>query len=170
MNAENVHGTCILYGSKALLLRGASGIGKSRLAWQILRNSSQYTRLVADDRVVLEMFHDRLIARPANNLAGLLEIRGMGIIPFSFEARAQVSLVVDLVTAEELLERWPRLPEPCDLSTAISGVRLPLIRVNPVDPAAIERIDLAMRLAAYGVDKYCRGLAEEIELGLSNKV
>jgi serine kinase of HPr protein (carbohydrate metabolism regulator) len=65
-----------------------------------------FSRLIADDRVHVAAIRGRLIARAPANLAGLMEIRGLGICRLPYEPMAVVRLVVDLGTAAE------RMPEP----------------------------------------------------------
>jgi serine kinase of HPr protein (carbohydrate metabolism regulator) len=62
--------------------------------------------LVGDDRVHLAACHGRLLVRPAAALAGLIEIRGLGIRRLDHEPVAVVGLIVDLASADA--ERLPR--------------------------------------------------------------
>jgi len=82
--------------------------------------SLPFARLVADDRVHLEAAHGRLLARPAEALAGLIEVRGVGLIRLTHEASAVVGVVVDLAAADAR-----RLPEAASHRTEIHGIQLP---------------------------------------------
>ena len=66
-----------------MLIRGPSGAGKSRLAFDLILagRSGQIPRavLVGDDRVHLDTHEEQLAVRPVRELAGLIEIRGLGI-------------------------------------------------------------------------------------------
>ena len=73
-------------------------------AW---RGLLRFARLVGDDRVHLEAAHGRLLVRPAEALAGLIEVRGLGHPAAPHEPSAVVGLVVDLAAADA-----ERLPEP----------------------------------------------------------
>jgi serine kinase of HPr protein (carbohydrate metabolism regulator) len=84
-----------------------------------------FARLVGDDRVHVEPASGRLLVRPAPALAGLIEIRGLGIRRLPFEPVAAVGLVVDLDAAAE------RLPTRSALETIIEGVRLPRLAIRP---------------------------------------
>jgi HPr kinase/phosphorylase len=99
-DASTIHASAVVVGPKALLIRGSSGSGKSRLAWNLIGAAGQgllpFVRLVGDDRVYLERCRDRLLVRPAQALAGKIEIRGLGIRTIAFEPVAVVGLVVDL--------------------------------------------------------------------------
>ena len=117
----------MLLGSCGILIRGPSGAGKSRLAWSLLHSEGAgFTRLVGDDRIHLEAAHGRLLMRPAPALAGLIEVRGVGIVRLPYEPVAVVSLVVDLGVADAL-----RLPQKTDLETSIEGVVLTRLPVAP---------------------------------------
>ena len=83
-----------------------------------------FARLVADDRVYLEAAHGRLLARPAEALAGLIEVRGVGLMRLAHEASAVVGLVVDLAAADA-----QRLPEAASRRTEIHGIQLPRLAV-----------------------------------------
>jgi HPr kinase/phosphorylase len=126
--APSVHASAVLAGARALLIRGRPGSGKSRLALALIEAAQTgllpFARLVGDDRVHLEPCHGRLLARPAPALAGLIEVRGLGIRRLAHEARAVVGLVVDL--AAEDAERLPA----CD-DAIIAGIALPRLAVAP---------------------------------------
>src|SRR5262244_1518645 len=95
-----IHASAVLVGAKAVLIRGPAGSGKSQLTWNLLMAAAQrvlpFARLVADDRVHVESGSGRLLVRPPQALAGLIEIYGLGIRRVDFEALATVGLIVDL--------------------------------------------------------------------------
>src|ERR1700681_129941 len=113
MNAKKtnatVHASAVLAGARAILIRGPAGAGKSRLALGLIQAAQcgllSFARLVGDDRLELAASHGRLLARPAQALAGLIEVRGVGIRRVDYEPVAVVGLVVDLAVAEA--ERLP---------------------------------------------------------------
>jgi serine kinase of HPr protein (carbohydrate metabolism regulator) len=90
-----------------------------------------FARLVADDRVLLEECHGRLLARPPNALAGLLEVRGLGLRRLAYEPVAALGWVVDLG-----LDKADRLPQEQDLAATVSSVTLPRIAVRSCADAA----------------------------------
>jgi HPr kinase/phosphorylase len=125
--APSIHASCVLVGAGAVLIRGPSGSGKSRLALALLqaaeRGDLPFARLVSDDRTLVEAVHGRLLARPVRELFGLLELRHIGIRPLPYEDMAVVILVVDLT------EQTARLPEPADQTAEIAGITLPRLAV-----------------------------------------
>lgn len=129
-DASTIHASAVLVGAKAALIRGPAGSGKSRLTWNLITAAAQgalpLVRLVADDRVYVESHSGRLLVRPAQVLAGMIEIHGLGIRRIAFEPMAVVGLVVDLAADD-----GKRLPEPQATSTTIAGITLPRLAVAP---------------------------------------
>jgi serine kinase of HPr protein (carbohydrate metabolism regulator) len=124
-----VHASAVLVGERAVLIRGPSGSGKSRLAFELILagRSGQVPPaiLVGDDRVRLDTSAGNLIVRPTPELAGLIEIRGLGIRRIEHVEEAVVGLVADLAA-----EDAERLPAAKALTTEIYGVKIPRIPVN----------------------------------------
>jgi serine kinase of HPr protein (carbohydrate metabolism regulator) len=125
--AATVHASAVLVGARALLIRGPSAAGKSSLALSLLLAAQSgllpFVRLVGDDRVHLEAHHGRLLVRPADALAGLIEVRGLGIRRVPHEPVAVVGMVVDLAASDA--ERMA--PEPS--TTTVCGIELPRLAV-----------------------------------------
>lgn len=125
----SVHASAVLVGNRAVLIRGPAGAGKSHLAFDLILagRSGQipHSVLVGDDRVHLDASGGQLVVRPARELAGLIEIRGLGIRRCDFVAEAIVGLVVDLSATDA-----ERLPPPEALQARISGVMIPRIPVG----------------------------------------
>jgi serine kinase of HPr protein (carbohydrate metabolism regulator) len=139
---STIHASAVLAGARAVLIRGPSGAGKSRLALDLIAAAAggllPFARLVADDRAELEAAAGRLLVRPAPSLAGLIEVRGLGIRRLPFEPVAVVGLVVDLAAADA-----QRLPEPDNARVVVAGVTLARLaaaageRARPVVIAAL---------------------------------
>ena len=125
----SVHASAVKVGSLAVLIRGPSGAGKSRLAFDLIMagRSGVVERaiLVGDDRVHLATVGHEIEVRPVPVLAGLIEIRGLGIRRCDFVERATVGLVVDL-DAEDA----ERLPPPESLKIMVFGVEIPRIPIG----------------------------------------
>src|SRR5437588_11941311 len=113
-----MHGTAVAIDGRAVLLRGASGAGKSDLGLRLIDAGA---RLVADDQSELLRRGDSLIVRAPATIAGLIEVRGIGIVRLAALAEAPVALIVDLVPAETL-ERLP-----VRRTETLLGFGLPLI-------------------------------------------
>lgn len=128
-DGSSVHASAVKVGSLAVLIRGPSGSGKSRLAFDLIMagRSGVVERavLVGDDRVHLATVGHEIEVRPAPVLAGLIEIRGLGIRCCDFVEHATVGLVVDLDAADA-----ERLPPAESLKTGILGVELPRVPVG----------------------------------------
>jgi len=122
-----VHASAVLVGARAVLIRGPSGAGKSRLALELIESERSgallFARLVGDDRVHLQAAGGRLLVRPAETLAGLIELRGVGILRLHHEPSAVVGLVVDLAVAAE------RLPDAEAQREVLEGISLPRLAV-----------------------------------------
>jgi HPr kinase/phosphorylase len=129
MTRPTVHASAVLVGASAVLIRGPSGSGKSRLAFELIlagrAGQVPLALLVGDDRVRLDTSGGKLIVRPAPELAGLIEVRGLGIRRIEHIGEAPVGLVVDLGANDAA-----RLPAAEALTTRIDGVQLPRIPVN----------------------------------------
>ena len=129
MSGPSVHASAVLVGTHAVLVRGPCGSGKSRLAFELIlagrAGQVPPAILVGDDRVYLDTSGGKLIVRSVAELAGLIEIRGLGVRRIEHVGEAPVGLVVDL-GAEEA----QRMPAAEALTTWIDGVEIPRIPVD----------------------------------------
>jgi serine kinase of HPr protein (carbohydrate metabolism regulator) len=117
----NVHGTGLLLDKTGVLLRGPSGAGKSVLALTLLErweSRGNAAFLVADDRVDLSIVEGHLIMQANPSLAGLIELRGRGIVRRPHINNVPLHLVIDLVP--DLV----RMLEEDALATELAGVSL----------------------------------------------
>ena len=124
-----IHASCAAREGHGVLLLGPSGSGKSDL---LLRLLGRGFALVADDRVDL----DGAVASAPPDLAGLLEVRGLGLVHLPYLPRAVVALAVEL-------GQGARLPAPATHSA--SG--RPLVHVDPGAASAPDRVALALDCA-----------------------
>jgi serine kinase of HPr protein (carbohydrate metabolism regulator) len=118
-----VHGSAVLVGERGVLIRGPSGSGKSSLLLGLLASEPATTWLIADDRVVVTAAHGRLIASAPPVLAGLMEIRGQGIVRRPFVSPARLHLVVDLMP----LSDCDRMPDREAETVGVEAIELPLL-------------------------------------------
>jgi serine kinase of HPr protein (carbohydrate metabolism regulator) len=131
-----VHATSLVVGEDGVLIRGASGAGKSALAREVVAlagGAGRHAALVCDDRVHLSAASGRLIARAVPAIAGLLEIRSVGIVRVPHQDAAVIRLVVDFAQEEA-----SRLPEDGADRILLGGIELPRITVNgPLAPGMV---------------------------------
>lgn len=137
-----VHGCCAARDGAGVLILGPSGAGKSDLTLRLL---SRGFTLVADDQV--DIADGR--ARAPASLAGLLEVRGLGIVRLPYQSDVKLHLVIALT---EHADRLPR-PEPHP------GLDLPVVRLNASEASAPERVALALDCALGRVTQYAGAFA-----------
>lgn len=135
-SAQSVHASCVAFGDIGILLRGPSGAGKSDLALRLIEAGA---RLVADDQVRLTSDGSTLTAFPPDRLAGLLELRGIGLVRLPNIASATIYLVADLVAAGTPA----RLP--AEDNFLYSGVAVTRVDIAPFEETAVAKL----RIAAY---------------------
>jgi len=135
MEALRLHATCIAVKSSGILILGDSGMGKSDLALRLIDRGA---RLVADDQVELLKKGRSIIASPPRNIAGLLEVRGVGIFKVRAKARIPLLLAVQLVK-QEWIERLPD-PEPYECL----GVRIAQLRISAFESSAAIKVEMAV--------------------------
>ena len=133
-----VHATAVAVGEHAVLLRGPSGSGKSDLALRLIDAGA---RLVADDQTRLWREGDAVFLRAPQPIAGLIEVRGVGIVRMTPLPRAGLALIADLVAPQHV----ERLPEPS--SETIFGLAIPLVAIAPFEASAPAKLRLALALA-----------------------
>jgi serine kinase of HPr protein (carbohydrate metabolism regulator) len=125
-------------GDRGILFVGASGIGKSMMAFQCLtiaRRRGSPSALIADDQVLMSREGAQIIGTCPAPIAGMMELRGSGIVHLEHVERAAIDLVVEVVSPGAT-ERLPPQRERWNLD-AIG--ELPLVRVANAapDPLAV---------------------------------
>lgn len=133
-----VHATCIAFDGHGILLRGASGSGKSDLALRAMDHGAQ---LVADDQVILARHGEGMVASAPDSLHGLIEIRGLGIVHVDAAAEARIALVADM-TDSRTIERLPDCRH-CE----IDGVTIPWLALAPFEASAPVKLRFALMAA-----------------------
>lgn len=131
-----IHATTISLDGAGVMLRGPSGSGKSDLAIRLIHEGAQ---LVSDDQTVLFVEHGRLMAQPPAEIAGKMEVRGIGIVKMGPPAISPVAIVIDLVDIHDV----PRMPDyqPIELV----GHSVPRIYLSPFEFSAPAKVRLALR-------------------------
>ncbi len=131
-----LHGTCVSLAEVGVLLRGPPGAGKSDLALRLIDGGAE---LVADDQVEIEERGTELMAGPPATIAGLLEVRGFGIVRLDYRAPVRLGLVIDLVPAAKI----ERMPE--EEVAELLGRPVPRLGLNAWEPSAAAKVRLAVR-------------------------
>ncbi len=144
-NEPTTAGTCIAFPllevegkPAAILLRGASGAGKSDLALRLIDDGA---RLLADDQVVIRQNGEFLTARAPETIAGLLEVRGVGPVVLPALEDGCLIAVIDLVGRDDV----ERLPQPA--SVELESVELPLWRLDPFAASAVAKVGVIVAVA-----------------------
>jgi serine kinase of HPr protein (carbohydrate metabolism regulator) len=132
---HQVHATAVAIDGGGVLLLGPSGAGKSDLALRLIDRGA---KLIADDRVNLADDGACVVLSAPARIAGLLEVRGLGILRFAYVA-APLELCIELVAADAV----DRLPEAD--AELFCGHKIPLFRLNPFELSAPIKVELALR-------------------------
>lgn len=158
--SDCVAATAIERDGFGVLLRGPSGAGKSDLALRALSTpialpgdtQSHPFQLISDDQTVLVRKGELLEASPPEQLAGRLEVRGLGIQSVPHVSPVAVRLVIDLTTKP--IERMPDYPGP---SAMLIGCKVDLLQISPFEASAPIKIALALRRAAASAQQKVHG-------------
>lgn len=138
----NIHASCVAIGRAGVLLLGPSGAGKSDLALRLLDEGA---RLVADDRTDLFVKNRKLFARAPVSIAGLLEVRGLGIIARPYAKTVAIALAV------QLGGKAARLPLPAFYAPLKSAKPVPMMTLDAQAASAPARIRLALAAFSRGL-------------------
>jgi len=140
-----VHATAIAVDGDAVLLRGPSGAGKSDLALRLIEAGA---RLLADDQALLRRVDNHIIVRAPAAIAGLIEVRGIGILRVDSLEEAPLALLVDLVPSAQL-ERIP-----ANRFEMVLGLAVPLIALAPFEVSAAAKLRLARQRFVVEADRH----------------
>jgi HPr kinase/phosphorylase len=159
MAIVNIHATCVLleragaaFGAPAglgVLLVGRSGSGKSDLALRLIAMGAQ---LVSDDRTDLYVARGNLCARPPAGIAGLIEVRNVGILKLPHARSAEIGLVVELGRGAVRLPEHRRFHLPPALGLA-SEAAPPHITIAPFEASAPAKVVAAAAAYALGLHR-----------------
>lgn len=135
VSSETIHASCVAIGDLAVLIEGRSGTGKSDLALRLIDRGGM---LVSDDYTMVARKDGRLVARPPANLAGKIEVRGIGIVEMEHRTDVPVALIVAIV------ENPPRMPGPGRVRR-LAGIELREIALPSLEPSAPFKVEIALR-------------------------
>jgi serine kinase of HPr protein (carbohydrate metabolism regulator) len=134
LSAETLHASTVSIDGRAVLIGGPSGSGKSDLALRLLDRGF---KLVSDDRTVVRRDGEKLIASAPPNIAGKLEIRGLGIVDMETVENVPVALFVELTSDIQ------RLPDE-NRERPVLGIRVPLISIDAMSASAPAKVALGL--------------------------
>lgn len=134
ISGETVHASTVAMNGRAVVIMGPSGAGKSDLALRLLDRGFA---LVSDDQTLVKRDGERLIACAPPNIAGKLEIRGIGIVDMETVSDMPIALLVELTSEIQ------RLPDD-SRERPILGVHLPLISIDAMTASAASKVGLAL--------------------------
>ena len=134
LSAETIHASTVALDGRAVLITGPSGSGKSDLS---LRLMDRGFMLVSDDRTIVRRSGEGLIASAPPNIAGKLEVRGIGIVDVETAGEAGVCLVVELTSEID------RIPDDGQ-GRLILGVAVPLVSIDAMSASAAAKVSLAL--------------------------
>jgi serine kinase of HPr protein (carbohydrate metabolism regulator) len=134
LSSEMFHASTVARGDRAIVITGPSGSGKSDLALRLLDHGFQ---LVSDDQTIISRDGERLLASAPPNIAGKIEVRGIGIVDMDAANDVPVALVV------ELTSEIHRLPDD-SRERLILGIGVPLVSVDAMTASAASKVALAL--------------------------
>ncbi len=152
-SAKNIHATAVSIGGHGVIICGPSGRGKSDLALRLIDRGAV---LISDDRVVIEervVIGERgghPVLQPAGNIAGLIEVRGIGILEMDYTHDVPLKLQVNLAdTTERFVE---------NIAVAdVAGYPVHSITLSAFEASAAIKVELALQSV---VDPIARPVAK----------
>lgn len=136
LSSETLHASCVSIGGRAVLIEGLSGSGKSDLALRLIDRGAA---LVSDDYTIVRRIDGKLIASAPPNISGLIEVRGVGLVPMTFESDVPIALIASIATT---IERLPDL----NSTRIVAGVAIPTCLIAPLEASAPIKIEMLLKL------------------------
>ncbi|MEM1052121.1 MAG: HPr kinase/phosphatase C-terminal domain-containing protein [Pseudomonadota bacterium] len=126
--------SAVAIGDAALAIEGPPGSGKSSLALALIDRGAE---LIGDDGVQLTRNGHRLMASPPPNIAGLIELRGIGVFEMTLAQSCPLALILSLGVGGE------RLPQSIP-QRSILGIDVPCLAFYPGNFAPAVRAEMAL--------------------------
>jgi serine kinase of HPr protein (carbohydrate metabolism regulator) len=142
LSSETIHASCVAIGRddsdrRAVLIVGRSGAGKSDLALRLIDRGGV---LIADDYVMVRRNNAALLAFAPPNIAGRIEVRGLGIVDMPHVEAIPVALLI------EVDQPVPRMPDEPLPRRRLAGVEIPMIALAPFEPSAAIKAEHAVAM------------------------
>ena len=134
LSGETIHATTVAVGGRAVVITGPSGSGKSDLALRLLDRGFA---LVSDDRTLIHRTGDRLLASAPAQIAGKMEVRGIGIVDVEIVSDVPIALLVELTSDIQ------RLPDD-SRQRSLLGIEVPLVSIDAMAASAPSKVALAL--------------------------
>ena len=125
MQTLNLHASAVLLGDRGVLITGPSGSGKTTLALSLIdhfRRAGQFSRLVSDDKVLLNGRSGRILCFAPQAISGLVEVYGLGPRPLEHEPAMVADLLVIVPTTAA--ERFPD-----EMTESLAGCSIPCLEL-----------------------------------------
>ncbi len=135
ISSETLHASCVAIDGRAVLIEGRSGEGKSDLALRLIDRGGA---LVSDDYTICTRSNGALLGDAPANIAGKIEVRGIGVIDMPHQGRVPIALLVTI------LDTPPRMPE-APKKRRIAGVDIPEVALAALEPSAPIKVELALK-------------------------
>ncbi|MCF8706601.1 HPr kinase/phosphorylase [Rhizorhapis sp. SPR117] len=140
ISSETLHTSTVAIEGRAVMIEGRSGSGKSDLALRLIDRGA---KLVSDDYTIAKRKGKLLLASPPVNIAGKIEVRGIGLVEMEHTSDVPVALVVQLF---DTVDRMPLTPE----LRVVAGISVPVMKIAPMENSAPIKVELAMK--TFGLD------------------
>ena len=134
-STETMHATSVAIDGRAVLICGASGAGKSDLALRLIDRGAM---LISDDYTIVRSSGGQLEASAPATIAGMMEVRGVGVVDLPSIDGARLALIIDL---SQDIDRMPGDPE----EWLVAGAPLPVVKVSPFEASAPIKVELALK-------------------------
>jgi serine kinase of HPr protein (carbohydrate metabolism regulator) len=135
ISSETLHASCVAIDGRAVLIEGRSGEGKSDLALRLIDRGGM---LVSDDYTICTRSNGALLGGAPANIAGKIEVRGIGVIDMPRQDSAPIALLVTI------LDTPPRMPEG-PKKRRIAGIDIPEVALAALEPSAPIKVELALK-------------------------
>ncbi|MDF2367386.1 HPr kinase/phosphorylase [Sneathiella sp.] len=130
------HASSVEIEGRGVLLRGPSGSGKSDLALRLVDGGGT---LISDDYTEIHLRDGGVYLKAPAEIAGKIEVRGLGLMPLPAVSDIPLALVFDLMPYNQI-DRAPA----ADVAV-FDGIEIPLRALDPFMASASAIVRLALR-------------------------